>query len=41
MKQPDGLNILMSTPVMKENGVYGVCANGALWRLNAEAGKQL
>jgi outer membrane protein assembly factor BamB len=40
-EKPDGLHILMATPVLKDGYIYGVCANGELRCLKADTGKQL
>lgn len=39
--KPDGLHSLMSTPVIKNGYIYGVCANGELRCLEEATGKQL
>lgn len=41
MDKPDGLHSLMSTPVLKDGYVYGVCAMGELRCLEAATGKEL
>jgi outer membrane protein assembly factor BamB len=41
MDRPDGLHSLMSTPVLKDGHIFGVCANGELRCLNAQTGQQL
>jgi outer membrane protein assembly factor BamB len=41
MERPDGLHSLMSTPVLKDGHVFGVCASGELRCLDAKTGKQL
>jgi outer membrane protein assembly factor BamB len=41
MDKPDGLHCLMSTPVLKDSYIYGVCANGELRCLDAATGKEL
>src|SRR5262249_12553355 len=39
--KPDGLHIMMATPVLKDGHIYGVCANGELRCLPADTGKQV
>ncbi len=41
MDKPDGLHSLMSTPVLKDGFIYGVCAMGELRCLEAATGKEL
>lgn len=40
MDKPDGLHSLMSTPVLKDGYIYGVCAMGELRCLDAKTGKE-
>jgi outer membrane protein assembly factor BamB len=39
--KPDGLHILMATPVLKDGYIYGVCANGELRCLRTDNNQQL
>ncbi|HEV3204381.1 MAG TPA: PQQ-binding-like beta-propeller repeat protein [Gemmataceae bacterium] len=39
--KPDGVHILMAPPVLQDDHIYGVCANGELRCLEADTGKQL
>jgi hypothetical protein len=41
LSKPEGLHSLMSTPVLKDGYIYGVCANGELRCVEAATGKQL
>jgi outer membrane protein assembly factor BamB len=38
--KPDGLHVLMATPVLKDGHIYGVCAMSELRCLDAKTGKQ-
>jgi outer membrane protein assembly factor BamB len=39
--RPDGLHMLMGSPVLKDGHIYGVCAAGQLRCLKAETGEQV
>ena len=39
--RPDGLHSLMSSPVLKDGYIYGICVNGELRCLKADTGQRL
>jgi outer membrane protein assembly factor BamB len=40
-ERPDGLHVLMATPVIRDGHVYGICVKGELRCLKADTGKQV
>lgn len=41
LDKPDGLHAVMTTPVLKDNHIYGICSFGELRCLDATTGKQV